>query len=149
MARLGLPSGSAPNPEELMEQLGLGQGTRVVDLQDDLPPGIDEPSLPALPGFDTPLSTASMQASMHSMHQHSQQLQQQLQYHAHTHGTHPPNTHPRTHALDGADHPPSFDASEAAEAVGGVARSRVGSVTGPPEQDAPPGYFGGGPPAYS
>jgi hypothetical protein len=124
VARLGLPSGSAPNPAELMEQLGLGLGTRVVDLVDDLPPGIDEPSLPALPGFAHP----SPPATQHQLH---------------------PRQIPADH-----EHPPSFDASEAAEAVGGVARSRVGSMGSPAlanleDSDAPPGYFGGGPPAYS
>ncbi|KAK4684242.1 hypothetical protein P7C73_g5952, partial [Tremellales sp. Uapishka_1] len=75
---------------DLMESLGLGEGTRVVDLHDDLPPGIDEPSLPALPDFAAP-------------------------HHHHL--------------------PPSFDASEAAEAArpGNQPAGRV---------EAPPGYFG-------
>lgn len=52
VARLGLNLNlPQSNGRELIERLGLGEGTRVVDLQDDLPPGIDEPSLPALPGF--------------------------------------------------------------------------------------------------
>ncbi|ORY34254.1 hypothetical protein BCR39DRAFT_586062 [Naematelia encephala] len=53
-ARLGLGEGGrGVGGMELMEQLGLGEGTRIVDLQDDLPPTIDEPSFPALPGFST------------------------------------------------------------------------------------------------
>lgn len=40
--------------EQLMEHLGLGQGTRVVDTQEDMPPGFDEPSLPALPNAVMP-----------------------------------------------------------------------------------------------
>lgn len=125
VGRLGMTGQAPAHPAALMEQLGLGHGTRVVDLHDDMPPGIDEPSLPALPGFGTPQSY------------------------------HPPTfVDPFTPGVEPAvelDHPPSFDASEAAEAVGGVARSRVGSIRVTPMGDAPPGYFGagGGPPAYS
>jgi hypothetical protein len=137
VARLGLGEGGVVRPgaqAELMEQLGLGEGTRVVDLQvrlfiyhdaeeeadsqDDLPPGIDEPSLPGLPTSYTP--------------------------------------HPRPHAgatpptQGDTDNPPSFAASEAAQAVGGVASAQrtrsailqqpspVAGVVG----EAPPGYFG-------
>ncbi len=132
-ARLGL--GEVPtDPAALMEQLGLAHG-RVVDLQDDLPPGIDEPSLPALPGFGGASRGFTQEEYPRFMDPFSAQ---------------------REHVE--VDHPPSFDASEAAEAIGGVARSRVGSVRmgGMPMEeraDAPPGYFGahaghGGPPAY-
>ncbi|WVF70307.1 hypothetical protein IAT40_005096 [Kwoniella sp. CBS 6097] len=98
---------------QLMEQLGLGEGTRVVDLQDDLPPGIDEPSLPALPDFRA----------------------------------HPPS-HPRgrvhpafspqtTHLPEPPSHdPPSFDASQAASALGGVATSHPRSASMAPVPSA-------------
>lgn len=124
--RLGI-TGAPAHPAELMEQLGLGHGTRVVDLHDDMPPGIDEPSLPALPGFGTP-----------------QAYHQPTFVDPFSAAAAPPEVE--------VDHPPSFDASEAAEAVGGVARSRVGSVLSPRmDGEAPPGYFGadGRPPAYS
>ncbi|KLT41675.1 hypothetical protein CC85DRAFT_328823 [Cutaneotrichosporon oleaginosum] len=130
-ARLGL-GGAPSDPAALMEQLGLAHG-RVVDLQDDLPPGIDEPSLPALPGFGGASRGFTREEYPRFMDPFAQ----------------------RPHVE--VDHPPSFDASEAAEAIGGVARSRVGSVRMAIEErpDAPPGYFGGphvaphgGPPAY-
>ena len=55
VARLGLSQANGTNDRmQLMEQLGLGEGTRVVDLQDDMPPGIDEPSLPSLPHAGIP-----------------------------------------------------------------------------------------------
>ena len=38
----------------LMEHLGLGEGTRVIDTQEDMPPGFDEPSLPSLPNAIMP-----------------------------------------------------------------------------------------------
>ncbi|BEJ10910.1 hypothetical protein CspHIS471_0103320 [Cutaneotrichosporon sp. HIS471] len=138
-ARLGL--GEAPSDTaQLMEQLGLAHG-RVVDLHDDLPPGIDEPSLPALPGFGGASRGFTQEEYPRFMDPFAERT---------------------THAHVQVDHPPSFDASEAAEAIGGVARSRVGSVRMGLEvrPDAPPGYFGaahgappafgghGGPPAY-
>lgn len=182
-ARLGLGLGAAPtDPAALMEQLGLGHG-RVVDLQDDLPPGIDEPSLPALPGFGNGGVTSGLGigvggvgvggggAGNNAAPRFMDPFAAPDREDGHGHA------HPAGHELD---HPPSFDASEAAEAVGGVARSRVGSVRlhaglampnmgdmdmanmgamggiggmvpgqgGEGEGDAPPGYFGGGPPAY-
>ncbi|OCF37632.1 hypothetical protein I316_00759 [Kwoniella heveanensis BCC8398] len=92
---------------QLMEQLGLGEGTRVVDLQDDLPPGIDEPSLPALPDF----------------HAHPPSHPR-----GHTHPTYSPP--PATHSPELPSHdPPSFDASQAASAVGGVATSHPRSAS--------------------
>lgn len=130
VGRLGMTGQAPAHPAELMEQLGLGHGTRVVDLHDDMPPGIDEPSLPALPGFGSPQSYH--QPAFVDPFAGAAQPQVEL------------------------DHPPSFDASEAAEAVGGVAhsRSRVGSIRIAPvsaAEEAPPEYFGagGGPPAYS
>ncbi|RXK39260.1 hypothetical protein M231_03480 [Tremella mesenterica] len=111
-ARLGLRDGASGGVEGMMNHLGLGEGTRVVDMQDDLPPGIDEPSLPALPG-------------------------------------------PHPHSFDS---PPSFAASEAAQAVGMVAvatpnPARVGQrrtshatqvdVIHGEVRGEPPGYFGG------
>lgn len=140
-ARLGL--GEVPvDPAQLMEQLGLAHG-RVVDLHDDLPPGIDEPSLPALPGFGGASRGFAQEEYPRFMD---------------------PFADRTAHAHVQVDHPPSFDASEAAEAIGGVARSRVGSVrlgvALEVRPDAPPGYFGaalgrppafgghGGPPAY-
>jgi hypothetical protein len=104
--------------------------------QDDLPPGIDEPSLPALPDF--------------SPHPHPTRFRS------------PSLPRPAPPPLEHG--PPSFDASEAAQAAGGVAVSAVrepgagGIGVGEVVGDAPPGYFGGispagerqgGPPAYS
>ncbi len=93
-----------------------------------MPPGIDEPSLPALPDFGN----------------HHQRFRSPAL---------PPLTqHQPAHS------PPSFDASEAAQAVGGVAISRDGAGVGAGAMgEAPPGYFRtspviggqGGPPAYS
>ncbi|WWC58764.1 uncharacterized protein I303_101308 [Kwoniella dejecticola CBS 10117] len=146
VARLGLDGegvgGVRMQGLELMEHLGLGEGTRIVDLQDDLPPGIDEPSLPALPDF----------------HSHS---------HSHPHPASHPHSHGRTHQNPSSDampmpmdididsnppppahapyisppahphalppvpvhDPPSFDASQAANAVGGVATSHIRANT--------------------
>lgn len=182
-ARLGL-GGAPSDPAQLMEQLGLGHG-RIVDLQDDLPPGIDEPSLPALPGFggsgvtgglggggdhhpftDPPPPTNHTQVHATQGYSPPPQVYAQPRFMDPFNDAPAPDAHAHAHELD---HPPSFDASEAAEAVGGVARSRVGSIRmhgGLPgmnvsmesdvlahahaaERDAPPGYFGiGGPPAY-
>lgn len=132
VGRLGITGQAPAHPAELMEQLGLGHGTRVVDLHDDMPPGIDEPSLPALPGFGTPQNYHQAPTFVDSFSGEVVGHEPQVEL----------------------DHPPSFDASEAAEAVGGVARSRVGSIRDPPpgiDGEAPPGYFGAGgrPPAYS
>nr|ODN87472.1 hypothetical protein L203_03249 [Cryptococcus depauperatus CBS 7841] len=138
-ARLGLDH-SAREGIELMERLGLGDGTRVVDLQDDLPPGIDEPSLPALP--------SSFTAQRHPAFQPP-----------------PPHLDPMeplpTHAEPPHD-PPSFDASQAASAVGVAATSipssritHAGTVTTGDrvlsriQEDAPPDYERGGLPPYS
>lgn len=195
-ARLGL-AGDVRSPAQLMQQLGLEQ--RVIDMHDDLPPGIDEPSLPALPGFEY------RRGSHVSAHQQHQQQYDALppqdyapqdyapppqdfvpnDFAARDYDRAPPPPHdsafnapaefgydyydpqgyeartrqggrrqplpdmrlsPALAPLSLDEHPPSFDASEAAEAAGGVARS-----TGGPS-DLPPGYFGapsGGPPAYS
>ncbi|WVW82485.1 hypothetical protein I302_104496 [Kwoniella bestiolae CBS 10118] len=110
VARLGLEGeGVSMQGLELMEHLGLGEGTRIVDLQDDLPPGIDEPSLPALPDFHP-----------HS-HVNNRQSPPPAPYIS-------PSTH--THTLPPAHDPPSFDASQAANAVGGVATSHIRSPVG-------------------
>ncbi|KAK6905890.1 hypothetical protein I203_106725 [Kwoniella mangroviensis CBS 8507] len=123
VARLGLEGeGARMQGLELMEHLGLGEGTRIVDLQDDLPPGIDEPSLPALPDFHS------------HVHVHA---------HGHTHDddahspppppAHAPYISPpaHSHSLPPAHDPPSFDASQAANAVGVAATSHIRSQTGP------------------
>ncbi|WVQ76982.1 hypothetical protein IAR50_006661 [Cryptococcus sp. DSM 104548] len=156
VARLGLDgAGQAGGAVELMEHLGLGDGTRVVDLQDDLPPGIDEPSLPALPSFNSPHSQPPTRT-------YQQFPDQTLSTNAHTHTVHsstlpasPPPPHESQHA------PPSFDASQAANAVGGVAASgpvtgaggagaaAVAGGEGAEGQGAPPGYERGGLPPYS
>jgi hypothetical protein len=148
VARLGLNINES-NGRELIERLGLGEGTRIVDLQDDLPPGIDEPSLPALPGFAGagPGSGGGLRRGGAAEEGRG--------------------------GGGGVLLPPSFADSEAAQAVGGVATSgtgpgidgtqaigvRAGSGVGAAEVEgeAPPGYFGGtispshglGPPAYS
>ncbi|ODN78016.1 hypothetical protein L202_05101 [Cryptococcus amylolentus CBS 6039] len=154
VARLGLDgAGQAGGAVELMEHLGLGDGTRVVDLQDDLPPGIDEPSLPALPSFNSPHS----QPPSRTFQQFSTQT---LPTNAHPlHSPPLPATPPPPHESQHA--PPSFDASQAANAVGGVAASgpmagagEGGDVVsapgaGPEGQGAPPGYDRGGLPPYS
>lgn len=196
-ARLGL-STEVRSPAQLMQQLGLEQ--RVIDMHDDLPPGIDEPSLPALPGFgfargrgqqyDQPPQDYAQDYAAQDYDQPPRDFAQDYdrapppqeyeqpyeqrqpayepepQYEAQSYDPQEYEARTRQHAhaaqrarapdmrlspalaplsLDD-EHPPSFDASEAAEAVGGVARS-----TGGPS-DLPPGYFGtpsGGPPAYS
>ncbi|ORX37434.1 hypothetical protein BD324DRAFT_651027 [Kockovaella imperatae] len=160
IGRLGLDAarhGDDQTGRDLIESLGLGEGTRVVDLQDDLPPGIDEPSLPALPDFSggrhaRTQGFTSSQRSPVSTHHPDHQQRRGLQ------------------TASPGDHPPSFDASEAAvERQRRVSQSVViPTVTGPTtvavpatgahptpgDGDAPPGYFGstphaGGPPAYS
>ncbi|KAK8866087.1 hypothetical protein IAR55_001238 [Kwoniella newhampshirensis] len=143
---MGLDGGRGMEGLELMEHLGLGEGTRVVDLQDDLPPGIDEPSLPALPTFDQSHSPTH-----------------QPPYHHHHQAFGPAPTHAHTTTPPAHD-PPSFDASQAASAVGGVAASslRAGGrrpsrhaadetvgVAVVPHGEAPPGYDRGGLPPYS
>ncbi|TXT04383.1 hypothetical protein VHUM_04150 [Vanrija humicola] len=142
-ARLGIEVGHAPaHPAELLEQLGLN--TRVVDMQDDMPPGIDEPSLPALPGFGGSAPPVRNFAAPFVA---------------------PAFRSPFTTTRDNdseaeGDHPPSFAASEAAEAAGGMAHSRIVSRSNSlalPSDAPPPEYFGGvaagsphgGPPAYS
>lgn len=95
------------------------------DNQDDLPPGIDEPSLPGLPTSYTPHLRSNS--------------------HTHTHANSTPPTQGDT------DNPPSFAASEAAQAVGGVASAQRTRSTVVPQPvrdtggvvgEAPPGYFG-------
>ncbi|WWD17710.1 hypothetical protein CI109_102151 [Kwoniella shandongensis] len=146
---MGLEGGRGMEGLELMEHLGLGEGTRVVDLQDDLPPGIDEPSLPALPSFDQ---------SHSSPHQPGY-------HHPPAFGAPPPHPHPHTHTTTPPAHdPPSFDASQAASAVGGVAASSLRAGARRPSRhaadegvgvgvvahgEAPPGYERGGLPPYS
>lgn len=177
-ARLGL-STEVRSPAQLMQQLGLEQ--RVIDMHDDLPPGIDEPSLPALPGFgyrqtnqyDAPPSDYRAPPPAEEYQQpsyDSQSYQPPAGYEGGYEGGYEAEYDPQSYeartrqrqrppdmrlspalaplSIDSIDeeHPPSFDASEAAEAVGVQARS-----TGGPS-DLPPGYFGapsGGPPAYS
>ncbi|KAE8542905.1 hypothetical protein D1P53_000968 [Cryptococcus gattii VGV] len=152
-ARLGFTGvgvGVGEEGLELMEHLGLGEGTRIVDLQDDLPPGIDEPSLPALPSF-----TNQSHSRPHS-HSHSQSHSRSPYTppppphpeHVHEQNTipiptsppppHPeaahPHSHPHSHPHDQppAHDPPSFDASQAASAVG------VAATSGPPSLPPPP-----------
>lgn len=180
-ARLGFTGvgvGVGEEGLELMEHLGLGEGTRIVDLQvclflfqpksfrvvlmvsfcffpwlnkDDLPPGIDEPSLPALPSF-----TNQSHSRPHS-HSHSQSHSRSPYTppppphpeHAHEQNTipiptspppphpeaaHPhPRPHPHPHDQPPAHDPPSFDASQAASAAG------VAATSGPPSLPPPLG----------
>lgn len=53
--------GGADERVRLMEQLGLGEGTRVIDTHEDMPPGFDEPSLPSLPNAIMPHHRRAMQ----------------------------------------------------------------------------------------
>ena len=175
MGRLGIEGGQGVNPSgrELMESLGLGEGTRVVDLQarphhlmpipclsnlqDDLPPGIDEPSLPALPDFSAhqPRRMSSYPAVPHSPTAH-----------IHRRASNPPPAADQVAGMANQPPPPSFAASEAAVATQRRASQSVvlerhhGQATrgGGGQGDAPPGYpgstaapstEGGRPPAYS
>ncbi|WVR06034.1 hypothetical protein IAU60_003062 [Kwoniella sp. DSM 27419] len=121
---------------ELMEQLGLGEGTRVVDLHDDLPPGIDEPSLPALPDFGHAHSHPHVRAHGHELPPPHPDYSPPLA----SEGLHSPGT-------PGHD-PPSFDASQAASAAGGVATSRFTARTAS-SGHLPLGGAGGGAPGVN
>ena len=114
----------------LLEQLGLGEGTRVIDTHEDMPPGFDEPSLPSLPNAVMPhhrrgiLRRTAIDAAG----------SQTNQVPGHNESSPPPAFSPdansrsettdqgSTQATENNDRavlpPPSFDASEAAEARG-------------------------------
>ncbi|WWC86422.1 uncharacterized protein L201_001299 [Kwoniella dendrophila CBS 6074] len=141
VARLGLEGdGVSMQGLELMEHLGLGEGTRVVDSLDDLPPGIDEPSLPALPDFHAHSHTHSPQQQHHAIVPNSPPPPAHAPYispPSHSQHLPPPPISPMAHD------PPSFDASQAANAVGGVATSHIRSSTNPTSAD-PSGRIGHG-----
>jgi hypothetical protein len=109
---------------QLMERLGLGEGSRVIDTQEDMPPGFDEPSLPALPNAIMP---------HHARNRARRPSQRRLSMEVDTDSppafpmdtavmgvesgaaeTREPNAAARQHLHP----PPSFAASEAAEAQG-------------------------------
>lgn len=153
---MDLPSNGRPDASEqlrLVEALGLGQGTRVIDTEEDMPPSIDEPSLPALPNAILP-------------HHH-------VSAHPRRYSTLPPEVEAvtvdaaaaapvarsstRSNTISGA--PPTFAASEAAERQGLAATGPIQNepqhdepeavgdlppppsyTTGPPPLGAPPGY---------
>lgn len=124
---------------QLMERLGLGEGSRVIDTQEDMPPGFDEPSLPALPNAIMP---------HHARNRARRQSHRRLSIEVDTDS---PPAFPTDTAVMGAtpgaaetrepdaaarQHlhpPPSFAASEAAEAQGV-------NATGPLPILAPPAH---------
>lgn len=127
---------------QLMERLGLGEGSRVIDTQEDMPPGFDEPSLPSLPNAIMP------------HHQRNRALQLSHRRLSMEEETDSPPAFPmdttevavasdetstREPAPASQQHlhpPPSFAASEAAEAQGV-------NATGPLPILAPPVHAGG------
>lgn len=124
--------------------------------QDDLPPGIDEPSLPALPDFQStyhpppppvpegidqpPPSFAASEAAV------AQRRASMSAHSRHNTSTHPPPIDLAPMARTGQ--------ARVHGTVVSAPMSQHGSAQGE-QGDAPPGYFGGGtgqpagPPAYS
>lgn len=126
---------------QLMERLGLGEGSRVIDTQEDMPPGFDEPSLPALPNAVMP-HHARNRARRLSHRRLSMEVDidspPAFPMDTNAVGTDPgaavapePNAAARQHLHP----PPSFAASEAAEAQGV-------NATGPLPILAPPIHAG-------
>jgi hypothetical protein len=106
---------------ELIERLGLGEGTRVIDTQEDMPPGFDEPSLPSLPNAIMPHHVRNIQRRGSR-----QNLQASLTSDSPPPPAFTPNESDGSHRTtierdvdrSGVLPPPSFAASEAAEARG-------------------------------
>ena len=114
----------------LLEQLGLGEGTRVIDTHEDMPPGFDEPSLPSLPNAVMPHHRRGIlrRTALDEAGGETSQLPH------HSESSPPPAFSPDANsrsepvvqgtrrATEDNDRavlpPPSFDASEAAEARG-------------------------------
>lgn len=129
---------------QLMESLGLGEGSRVIDTQEDMPPGFDEPSLPALPNAIMP---------HHQRNRTHQSGHRRGSTDAHAES---PPAFPDDTAMPSADAggtapeernapssqqhlhpPPSFAASEAAEAQGVNATGPLPILAHPPAHPAP------------
>jgi hypothetical protein len=137
----------------------LAQGGSI-DAQDDLPPGIDEPSLPALPSFGgafTPPRGASTHqpdqpppsfaASEAAVAQRRASMSTQLQS-TQLHSAHPGRTQQHQHQQAPSPHVASIETMS----LPMVPHGSPGQ--GETEGEAPPGYFGNGgqnagPPAYS
>lgn len=93
----------------LMTELGLGDGTRVVDTREDMPPGIDEPSLPALPDM----------SRRHSMSQDADvgvDVAAIAARNGQAIGASPPSFAASERAEAGADHPPPLYSTSRADA---------------------------------
>lgn len=109
---------------QLMERLGLGEGSRVIDTQEDMPPGFDEPSLPALPNAIMPHHHRNLVRRLsHRRHSMEQDTDSPPAFPMDTTAVGPDSGVPVTREPNAAVHqhlhpPPSFAASEAAEAQG-------------------------------
>jgi hypothetical protein len=108
---------------QLMERLGLGEGSRVIDTQEDMPPGFDEPSLPALPNAVMPhharnrarrLSHRRLSMEVDTDSPPAFPMDNAIIPDSGTAVAREPNVAARQHLHP----PPSFAASEAAEAQG-------------------------------
>lgn len=109
---------------QLMERLGLGEGSRVIDTHEDMPPGFDEPSLPSLPNAIMPHHQRN-RALQHQHRRLSMEQETDSPPAFSTEATAAPTASGETTAREPptASHqhlhpPPSFAASEAAEAQG-------------------------------
>ncbi|KAJ9102575.1 hypothetical protein QFC21_002976 [Naganishia friedmannii] len=129
---------------QLMESLGLGEGSRVIDTQEDMPPGFDEPSLPALPN-------AIMPHHQRNRTHQAGHRRGSTDAHAESPPAFPDDTatpsavagraaSQERNAPSSQQHlhpPPSFAASEAAEAQGMNARGPLPILAHPAAQAAP------------
>ncbi|KAJ9121760.1 hypothetical protein QFC22_002382 [Naganishia vaughanmartiniae] len=129
---------------QLMESLGLGEGSRVIDTQEDMPPGFDEPSLPALPNAIMPHHQRNRTHS--SAHRRGS-----TDAHAESPPAFPEDTTAPSAVAGGAEPeernapasqqhlhpPPSFAASEAAEAQGMNATGPLPILAHPPAPAVP------------
>lgn len=136
----------------LVEALGLGEGTRVVDTEEDMPPSIDEPSLPALPNAIMPHHTPRARRYTSSSPSVAVFPDAPINHFAGSPPAFEAHTTdlPRSASLDAAP-PPTFAASEAAEAQGiaatGPTHEPEASERDPPRSatsvDLPPSYTTG------
>lgn len=134
-----LDSSALQDRIQLMESLGLGEGSRVIDTQEDMPPGFDEPSLPALPN-------AIMPHHQRNRTHQSGHRRGSTDAHAESPPAFPDDTATGSAAAGGAEAeernvpssqqhlhpPPSFAASEAAEAQGVNATGPLPILAHPP-----------------
>lgn len=134
------PNGRQDATEQLrlVEALGLGHGTRVIDTEEDMPPSIDEPSLPALPNAILPHHQVSTRARRYST------LPPEAMSPSEPAAEPVVRPSTRSNTISGA--PPTFAASEAAERQGLAA---TGPIQNEPQHDEPEanGYLP--PPSYS